>query len=129
MRFLRNISRAIRYNRKKHVPVEEFIGGVEDRWQKTLDQNSRRWLLSNPTHVDLLHQMLTGQLVSGNQKFDSGIFLLFLEKMIFSYSSNVTLSDIQREKEFIDILDKFHESHPDAATIIGYAFNAFMKSK
>ena len=128
MRFIRNIRRAIKYNREIHVPVEEFIGGVEDRWRKTIDQNSRRWLLSNPNLVDLLHQMLTGQLVSDNKEVDSGIFFLFLEKMMFSPSSNVTPDDLQGEEAFLDVLDKFHESHSDAATIVGYAFKAFMKA-
>ena len=86
-------------------------------------------MVSNPNLVDLLHQMLTGQLVSVNKEVDSGLFFLFLEKMMFSHSTNVAPDDLQGEEAFLDVLDKFHESHSDAATIVGYAFKAFMKAR
>lgn len=125
MRFFRNIFRAIKYNHEKHVPVEEFIGGIEDRWRKSLDGNSRRWLLRNPDLVDLLHQMLTGQLVHGNHEVDSGIIFLFLTKMMMAYGSEVNPDVLEGQMAFLNVLDTFHESHPQAASIVGYAFQAF----
>ena len=89
MRFLRNVRRAWKYNKSKHVPPEEFVGGLEDIWRRSLDKNSRSWLLSNGLAVDLLHQMLTGQLTAGDENIDYDVFVVLLDRMILSPTSTV----------------------------------------
>ncbi|MBP7050882.1 MAG: hypothetical protein KBE65_07705 [Phycisphaerae bacterium] len=123
IRFLRNIRRALKYNRAKHIPVAEFIGGVEDRWRRPIDSSSRYWLLHNPMLVDLLNQMLSGQLRSGDDALNHRICFLFLVQMFLR--SDVDPATLKGEEAFADIVDKFHESHPDAATLVLYAFKAF----
>ena len=125
MRSLRNIIRALKCNHKKHIPVHEFIGGVEDRLGRTLDQESRSWLKRNPILVDLLHQMLTGRLVAGNDDVDKGIWFLFFDKMVFS-RSNIQRADLDGDEAWLNIMEKFSETHPDAGMLVSYAFNAFV---
>jgi hypothetical protein len=128
---LQDIIQAIRYNRKKHIPVAVFMGGVERRWGHPFDQNSRAWLQTSPIIVDLLHQMLSGQLVAGDKKIEYDVNLLLLDKMfpaVVLFSKDVDQSILKRDDAFEHLWDKFHESHPDAATLVSYAYQAFWRS-
>ena len=127
MRFLRNVIRALKYNRKKHIPASEFIHGVEDRWGRPLDESSRTWLATNRIAVELLHQMLNGRLVCGDSTVDHRVFFVFIDKMFLS-SSNMDPSILKGKEAFFDILDKFQETHPDAAALVSYGFKAFLKN-
>ena len=119
------------YNRKKHTPASEFIAGVEDRWGRPLDSNSRTWLQTSPILVDLLHQMLDGRLVAGDAKIEYDINILFLDKMFIAaglFSSDVDSTILKGKDAFANLWDKFHESHPDAAILVAHAFKAFWKT-
>ena len=125
MRFIRNIARAWKYNRKKHVPVEVFIAGVEDRWRRSMDPNSKVWLGINPMPVDLLHQMLTGQLVVGDKEIDYDISVVFLDRMMFS-AADVQPESLHHKDAFVDILDQFSQTYPNAGALISRAFAAYL---
>jgi hypothetical protein len=126
VRLFKNILRAIKYNRKKHIPAEEFVRGLEDHWRRPLDPNSRILLRVSPLLVDLLHQMLTGQLVAGDETIDHHVYVVFVDRMFLSTRADPSL--LKGKEAFADIWDKFHESHPDAAIIIAHALKAFHRT-
>ena len=124
-RWLRNVIRAIRYNRKKHVPVHEFVGGLEDRWQRKLDHNSRRWFELHLTDVDLLHQMLCGQLRSGHDPVVDHSVRVLLQTDMFLYTFGLPPEVLKRDSAYEDVHREFTRRYPDAGLVIHYAFVAF----
>lgn len=125
MRSLKNIFRAWKYNRRKHIPVEEFIAGVQDRWKRELDLKSRQWLQLHPIAVDLLHQMISGQLVSGDEEIDYDVFYVFLDNMIFS-NTKIDRDSITERDAFGKVVNLFSKDYTDAGVLISYAFAAYL---
>jgi hypothetical protein len=59
VRFFSNTVRAIRYNRRQHIPPREFIRGLECKWGRAVDPASVFWFEHHAIAVDLLHQIFS----------------------------------------------------------------------
>ena len=127
IRFLSNTVRAIRYSKKRHIPCDQFIRGLECRWGRPVDPASVFWFRHHDIAVDLLHQILSGQLTSGNPEIDGNITFVFLEGA-FLYTPGLSKEVLDSKEAFGDILDAFSKYFFDAATVIMYAEKAFWKS-
>jgi hypothetical protein len=126
VRFLSNTVRAIRYNKKRHIPCDEFIRGLECKWGRPVDPSSVFWFRHHATAVDLLHQILTGQLVSGTAEIDQNVTLVFIDGA-FWYTPGLSREVLDSKDAFGDILDAFSKYFPDAGTVIMYAERAYWK--
>lgn len=127
IRFLSNTIRAIRFKKKKHIPCIQFIRGLECRWGRPVDPASVFWFQHHGIAVDLLHQILNGQLTSGNPEIDRNVTFVFIEGA-FLYTPGLSKEVLDSKEAFGDILDAFSKYFPDAATVIMYAEKAFWKS-
>lgn len=127
IRFLSNTVRAIRYNKKRHIPCDQFIRGLECRWGRPVDPASVFWFQHQGIAVDLLHQILNGQITSGNPEVDGNVTFVFIDAA-FWYTPGLSREVLDSKNAFGDILDAFSKYFPDAATVIMYAEKAFWKS-
>ena len=125
--FLSNTLRAIRYNKKRHIPCSQFIRGLECRWGRPVDPASVFWFHHHEIAVDLLHQILNGQLTSGNPEIDRNVTLVFIDGA-FLYTPGLSREVLDSKEAFGDILNAFSKYFPDTATVIMYAEKAFWKS-
>jgi len=130
MKFLLDAIRAWKFYRKKHVTPDEFISVIEEKvWKHKIDENSAAWLRDYPLVVDILHKMVCGRLVTGDDyERDRKIWFALIDSMLMhtpSLSKDV-LNQESDDKVFKDILADFSDTHPDAAMIIIRGVNAFV---
>lgn len=126
IRFLSNTIRAIRYNRKNHIPCNQFIRGLECRWGRPVDPASVFWFRHHGIAVDLLHQILSGQLTSGNPEVDGNVTSVLVDGA-FWYTPGLSREVLESENAFADVLNTFSKYYPDAAIVIMYADKAYWK--
>jgi len=117
IRFLGNIVRAIRYKNKRHIPYNQFVRGLESKWGRPVDPASVFWFRHHDIAVDLLHQILNGQVTHRNPKRDKAVSWVFLEGA-FLYTPGLSKEVLDSKEAFCDILDAFSKYFPDAATVI-----------
>jgi hypothetical protein len=125
--FLSNSLRAIRYNKERQIPCDQFIRGLECRWGRPVDSASVFWFRHHEIAVDLLHQILCGQLTSGNPELDGNVTSVLIDGA-FWYTPGLGREVLESENAFGDILNAFSKYFPDAATVIMYAENTYWKS-
>jgi hypothetical protein len=126
MRFLSNTARAIRYKNKRHIPCNQFIRGLECKWGRPVDPTSVFWFQHHETAVDLLHQILNGQLTAGTPEIDKNVSFVFIDGT-FWYTPGLSKEVLYSKDAFVDTLDAFSKYYPDAATVIMYAEKAYWK--
>lgn len=127
VRFLSNTLRAIRYNKKRHVPCNQFIRGLECKWGRPLDPASVFWFRHHAIAVDLLHQILSGQITSGTPEIDRDVTFVLIDGA-FWYTPGLSRQVLESKDAFGDILDAFSKYFPDAAKVIMYGVKAYWKS-
>lgn len=124
--FFGNIIRAIKYNKKRHIPCNQFIRGLESKWGRPVDPASVFWFRHHDIAVDLLHQILSGQLASGTPEIDRDVSFVFIDGA-FWYTPGLSREVLDSKDAFGDILDAFSKYFPDAAKVIMYAVKAYWK--
>ena len=126
IRFLSNVVRAIKYKKKRHIPCNQFIRGLECKWGRPVDPASVFWFRHHKVAVDLLHQILNGQLTAGTPEIDGSVTFYFMEGA-FWYTPGLSRELLDSKDAFVDILDAFSKYFPDAATVIAYAFKTYWR--
>ena len=127
IRFFGNIIRAIRYKNKRHIPCNQFIRGLESKWGRPIDPVSVFWFRHHDIAVDLLHQILNGQLTAGTPEIDRNVTFVFTDGA-FWYTPGLSREVLDSKNAFGDILDAFSKYSPDAATVIMYAEKVYWES-
>jgi len=126
--WLSNIVRAIRYRNKKHIPVSEFIRGLECKWKRPVDTASAFWFRHHQLAVDILYQILSGKGKAGNPKTENAVTThLLLET--FLYTPKLEKNVFECDDFQYKILDSFSKYYPDAGFIIMAAFVEFWDMK
>ncbi len=126
VRFFSNTVRAIRYNRRQHIPPREFIRGLECKWGRAVDPASVFWFEHHAIAVDLLHQIFGGKLATGTPEVDDRVSFVFLDGMFF-YTPGLTRETLNSKNAWWTIVDAFHKHYPDAAALILYAHEVYWK--
>jgi hypothetical protein len=126
IRFLSNIIISIRYNNKRHIPCNQFIRGLESKWGRPIDPTSVFWFRHHDVAVDLLHQILNGQLSTGIPEIDKDVLFVFIDGM-FWYTPGLSKEVLYSKDAFGNILDAFSKYYPDAATVIMCTEKAYWK--
>ena len=126
IRFFSSTVRAIRYNKKHHIPCNQFIRGLECKWGRPVDPASVFWFQHHGIAVDLLHQILNGQLTAGTPEIDRNVSFVFIDGT-FWYTPGLSREMLDSKDALWDILDAFSKYYPDAAKVIMYAEKAYWK--
>jgi hypothetical protein len=127
VRFFSNTVRAIRYKKKRHIPCNQFIRGLECKWGRPVDPASVFWFRHHDIAVDLLHQILNGQLTAGTPEIDRDVTFVFTDGA-FWYTPGLSREVLDSKDAFGDILDAFSKYYPDAATVIMYAVKTYWEN-
>lgn len=127
IRFFSNIVRAIKYKKKRHIPCNQFIRGLECKWGRPVDPASVFWFRHHKVAVDLLHQILNGQLAAGNPEIDKAVSFAFIDGT-FLYTPGLSKEVLDSKNALFDILDAFSKYFPDASIVIAYAVKTYCKA-